>query len=523
MIGSPVELHGEPESPAVVPEPDSGEILTVAKGGGIAFTGSISERIVNYGYSTALIWGIGPESFGLFTLAMAICYFIGVISNLGLAYGIIRFGTIHTGARGRTGTHQATMSALAVTLPVGLLAALLVTLGSSFLANVLFKKPELAPLIRALGLSIPFLAVQSTLLAGTRALKVVKYSAIVWVFQPLVALLLAIPILVRGGDVDAVASVYVLSYVLSASLTTFFYLRLIPREYRVMAKFPLGRMVRFSIPLSVTQWFQYVNDRTEVFFLGLLPGAIDVGIYNIAWRIAGLETIFHLSMDQILGPVSSDLSHRQDMEKLDTLYKTTTKWAFTGALLLFLIFCFASTSIMKFFSASFVVGAGVLVVLAFAQLVNAATGSCNTILIMSGHSDMSLFNTIVLFAVSIASDWTLIPRYGLSGAAAAGAASVILVNIMRVVEVWWKLKIQPFKWSFAKPAMAGLLGFGAVSVLRTFLFSGGLLVDMGYSVLLGSIYVTVIYLLKLDNEDLYVLRAIGQKLRVRRFSSRPAL
>ncbi len=522
MIGAPVDVEERHGTPTVASNSGQGDIITVAKGGGIAFAGSISERVVNYAYSTALIWGVGPESFGLFTLAMALCSFIGVVSNLGLAYGVIRFGTVRASERGKAGVHQATMSALKVTVPVAFLTTTLVLLGAGLIANVVFKKPELAPLIRALGLSIPFLAIQTTLLAGTRALKVVKYSAIVWVVQPLAALLLAIPGLLRHWNVNAVAMVFVFSYMLGASLAVFFYLRLIPRDCRTMAEFPLAKMVRFSLPLSVTQWIQYVNDRTEVFFLGLLPGAVSVGIYNIAWRVAGLETMFHLSMDQIVGPVTSELSHRRDMARLGELYKTTTKWAFTGAFLLFLVFTFACINLMKFFDPSFVVGAGVLVVLAFAQLVNAGTGLCNTILIMSGHSDLTLFNTITLFVVSIASDWILIPRYGLPGAAAAGAASVILVNLLRVTEVWWKLKIQPFKRSFIKPVLAGLLGLLIVSALRQFVFAGGLAVDMAYSLLLGLIYIGVIYVLKLDSEDLYVLKAVAQKLRLARLRAMPA-
>ena len=522
MIDAPVEVEEQSETSAVASNVGEGDILTVAKGGGTAFAGSISERIINYAYSTALIWGVGPESFGLFTLAMALCSFIGVVSNLGMAYGVVRFGTIRAGERGKAGVYQATISALKVTVPVALLTTTLVILGANPLASKVFQKPELLPLIRALGLSIPFLAIQTTLLAGTRALKVVKYSAIVWVVQPLAALLLTIPGLLRHWNIDAVAAVYVFSYVLSASLAVYFYLRLIPRECRIMAEFPLAKMVRFSLPLSVTQWIQYVNDRTEIFFLGLLPGAASVGIYNIAWKVAGLETMFHLSMDQIVGPVTSELSHRHDMARLGELYKTTTKWAFTGAFLLFLMFSFACVRLMQFFDASFVVGAGVLVVLAFAQLVNAGTGLCNTILIMSGHSDLTLFNTITLFAVSIASDWMLIPRYGLPGAAVAGAASVILVNLLRVTEVWWKLRIQPFKWSFLKPVLAGVLGLAIVSALRQFIFSGGLAVDLAYSLLLGLIYIGAIYLLKLDSEDVYVLKAVAQKLRLARFAAMPA-
>ncbi len=70
--------------------------------------------------------------------------------------------------------------------------------------------------------------------------------------------------------------------------------------------------------------------------------------------------------------------------------------------------------------------------------------------------------------------------------------------------------------------LAGLRGFLVVSLLREFVFSGGLAVDLAYSVLLGVIYIGVIYVLKLDSEDLYVLRAVAHKLRLARLGTVPA-
>jgi O-antigen/teichoic acid export membrane protein len=489
------------------------EILTVAKGGGISLIGSITARIINYVYSTALIWGLGAESYGLFTLALAISTFVGVVSNLGLPYGIVRFGSIRAQEQGRAGIHQTTMAAIRVTLPISVISSLFLFWNSSLISDLVFHKPGLTPIIRTLAICFPFMTIQSTFLAGTRALKMVKYSVLVWVIQPLAALLLAIPMLMSGWGISTISLAYVVSYILGAALSVYFHMRLIAQEFRVKEKFPVGKMVKFSIPLSLTQWMHYINERTEIFFLGLLPSAIDVGIYNIAWRIAGLETVFHLSIDNILGPISSDLSHHQNISKLNIIYKTTTKWTFTCALLLFLIFSFSSVTIMNVFDPLYVTGAGVLVLLGFAQLINAATGSCNTILIMSGYSYLSLLNTILLFAVSIALDLLLIPPYALAGAAIAGTLAVILVNILRVMEVWIVLKIHPFKRSFAKPIIAGILGLVSVHLLRMFVYSGGLLIDVGFSALLGLIYVALIYFLKLDSDDKLVLEAIAQRIR----------
>jgi O-antigen/teichoic acid export membrane protein len=131
---------------------------------------------------------------------------------------------------------------------------------------------------------------------------------------------------------------------------------------------------------------------------------------------------------------------------------------------------------------------------------------------MSGRSDLSLLNTILLFIVSIVLDWLLIPSYGLTGAALAGTLALILVNLLRMVQVWLTLRIHPFKWSFVKPIVAGLSSLVLVHVIRTFVPSEALVLDFAYSLLLVVTYVAIIYFLDLDAEDTLVIGAVRRRL-----------
>lgn len=512
MISQDFEGHNTPVA-AQINHPQEDRILTVARGGGIAFIGTVATRVLSYLYSLALIKGLGADDFGQFTLAMACVMFVGMASSIGLPQGIIRFGTITDDSDVKRGAHNATIAALSISLPVSFLLMLFVMWTSAWIANFIFHKPELNTIIQILAISIPFMSLQAMLLAGTRVLKVMRYSTIVWVIQPLIALVLGLLLVVRGLGPGAAAFAYLISYVCGAALAFFFYLRLIKPVTWHGFDFPLGKMLRFSIPLSLTEWMHFANERTEIYFLGLLPGAVNISIYKIAWSLAGLEIMLRLSLEQILAPFTSSLSHRKEIKPLEALYKTTTKWGFTGALMIFLIYVLWGREIMGIFDPSLVVGAGVLIALAFAQLFNEFTGPCNTILMMSGRSDLTLMNTIILFASSIALDWYLIPRYELAGAAFAGMVTVILVNLLRVIELWWTLKIHPFKMSFIKPVIAGVLGASVIFVTRQYGVSGSILLDLLAVSFFCIAYLVVILALKLDPEDLVVLDALKRKAR----------
>jgi O-antigen/teichoic acid export membrane protein len=488
------------------------DILTVARGGSLVFVGGAAARGIYWVYNTALVWGLGPESYGMFTLALAITTFVGVVANLGLSQGIVRFGAISARDEGLAGIHRATMAGLRIALPAGLAIMLGLLWSADLIAVSIFKKPELVPLLRGLGLSVPFMSLQASLLAGTVARKIMRYSVIVSIVQPLAALILAIALMALGYGVLAIALAFVVSCVLGAALALYYYLQLIPPKYRTRESFSLRQMFKFSIPLALNNLVNYTNQRTEVFFLGLLPGAIPVGIYNIAWSISGTETMFVTSLSAVISPFTSDLSHRRAISQLESLYKTTAKWAFTGALTLFLIFFFSAPTIMNVFDPAYVAGAGVLIALGFARLLGTTAGSAGTVLIMSGRSDLSLLNTIIILATSIGLDWLLIPRYGLAGAAGAGAVTVALADLLRVVEVWLTLKIHPFAWSFTKPIIAGLSALTVVYLLREAVGLKSLWIEMVYWVIFAVTNLIIIYLLRLDAGDLLVLNAVRSKV-----------
>jgi len=209
-----------------------------------------------------------------------------------------------------------------------------------------------------MAISVPFVGLQSTFLAATRSMREMKYTSIVGVVQPLVALVLAFAFHLAGISLLGAVIAYVISFVIGTVLGLIFYLRMIPVEDRIAQPYPVGPMLQFSVPLSMNEWMHYANERTEIFFLGLLPGSVGISIYKIAWSLAGLETLLRLSLEQILAPYSSDLSHRKEISRLSILYKTTAKWGFTVALMVFLVYVVFGREVMGFFDQTLVSGAG---------------------------------------------------------------------------------------------------------------------------------------------------------------------
>ena len=488
------------------------DLVDVAFGGGIAFIGQISTRVLGYLYNLALIWGLGVEPFGLFILAMTIVSFIGIIASLGLPLGVIRFGAMNMTKSGKDGVHRVLLSAVKIVIPSSIAFTIATYFGAGAIANFIFKKPELSSIIQMLSWGIPFIGLQNIFLSATQSMKEMKYLTIVRIVQPLLALVLAMVFVFSGMAVNGAIFAYNISYIVGVGLAVYYYLQMVPKAERAGGEFGIWKLLKFSFPLSITEWVHYANERIEVFFLGLLPGAAAISIYKIAWSLAGLETLLRLSLEQVLAPFSSDLAHRKKIGQLESLYKATAKWGFSAALMLFFVFALVGNDMMRVFNINDPLGAVVLLILAGAQLFNEFTGACNTILIMSGRSDLTMMNTLLLLGMNFGLNYWLILQYGLIGAAVAGAASVIIINLLRVLEVWWTLKIHPLKISFIPPTVIGV-GLSLIFFLiKNYLLEGSIWVNLGMGIVFCLVYLIGVTNLFLDQEDHFVLAAIKKKI-----------
>jgi O-antigen/teichoic acid export membrane protein len=159
------------------------------------------------------------------------------------------------------------------------------------------------------------------------------------------------------------------------------------------------------------------------------------------------------------------------------------------------------------------VGASTVTVLALAQFFSSSLGPTGTFVTMSGHSKINLVNSIILLSSNIVLNYILIPRYGLLGAAVATGASIVAVNVIRVIEIYCLLKFHLYDTSFIKPLFAGAVAFAVIFVSRYILGKTHIGIVIIEALGLIALYGAILYLLKLDKEDRLVINLIFKRLK----------
>jgi O-antigen/teichoic acid export membrane protein len=131
---------------------------------------------------------------------------------------------------------------------------------------------------------------------------------------------------------------------------------------------------------------------------------------------------------------------------------------------------------------------------------------------MTGHSKVSFVNSIIHLVATVALDLVFIPRLGVVGAALGVMLSSVLINVVRLLEMVFLLRIRPYDRSFLKPVLAAVAAAVPAYLVNQPLTSTPWAVQLGVGVpLLVGIYVLAIVLLGLSDED----RLILERLRVR--------
>ena len=490
-------------------------ILTTAKGGGIAFAGNLFGYCIRFAFGILIARLLGAELFGLYSLGMTFPEIAGTMALLGLGAGLARYIPIAINQKDEARLWGLIQVGIVIPGLVGLALALVMFLSADLISYRLYDQPTLAPVLRLASWAIPLFALIYVLEAITQGFKRMEYKVYsVDITLPVLKLLLTVVLVVGSLGVMGATAGYVIPLAVTVVMLFVFVNHLFPlkRTWQT-AKYNFRELFRFSLPVYLSQLVNQFGSRIGTLVLGFFGTASGVGIFTASLRVSSIGMLFYSSLMRIAAPMIADLHSEGKIDQLERMYQATTKWGMSFNLPVFLTTAIFAPLILSIFGQDFVAGTTALTILAFAALFDASTGVCGTIVTMTGHSKLSLANSLTSLVVSVGLNLLLIPRWGIVGAAAAGALCVILLNVLRLIQVYILLRIQPYNLGFLKPILAALAAALVAYIASAWMvFLPAILQLVIGAVLLWGVYAGIIVLLRLDDTDRMVLKRLWTRL-----------
>jgi O-antigen/teichoic acid export membrane protein len=387
------------------------------------------------------------------------------------------------------------------------------------LSNKVFNQPDLVPVLRLASLSIPLNTLMNLLTSVTQGFKRMEYKVYSQdITLNLGKLILSIVLIGIGLGVTGALLAHVIALMITVGLLFYFVHGLFPliRPWR-SAKRNTGEMLHFTLPVYLSRLLSNFSGNIETMVIGSFGVMSGVGVYTTALRVSGIGGLFHQSLQSIAVPIISDLHSQGKLKQLRRVYQTLTKWGLTFNLPVFLTIVLFAKPLLNIFGDDFVSGASSMIILAFAALFNAGTGPCGSIVTMTGRSKMSFANSVIYLVINIILDLLFIPPWGAVGAAIAVTLTSVLINVLRVTEIFILYRIWPYNKSFLKPITAALLATGTTYLVKEWLTLKPMLLELVVgSLLLWSIYFIAIVLLKLSDEDRLILNRLWHRFSAKR-------
>ena len=197
-----------------------------------------------------------------------------------------------------------------------------------------------------------------------------------------------------------------------------------------------------AIPLTVNRGLVTINSQIDVLLLGALAGTAAVGVFTAALRGMQLITLILLSVNTALAPNLAQLHAEGDKERLERTVTQSALLMLLMALPVALFFLVGGRWFLGLFGGGFRVGYTALIALTVGQVINLATGSVGTLLIMTNHERAAMSSAAAGLALHIGLGALLIPARGAEGAALARSGGVVLSNLLMTYVAWRRLGIQ---------------------------------------------------------------------------------
>jgi O-antigen/teichoic acid export membrane protein len=231
----------------------------------------------------------------------------------------------------------------------------------------------------------------------------------------------------------------------------------------------------------------------DVILVAALVSPTDAAIYAAASRFITSGTLVMQALRLALAPELSRALARDERERASSIYQLATQWVIITSWPLYLAMAVFAPCILRVFGPAYESGATALTVLSLAMLVNLATGTVGTVLLMGGKSRWVLADKIAVVTVNVVGNVALIPHFGIVGAAVSWAVTIVLDSSLAFAQVRYGMRIGGSLRIIGLCAAMALACFGVIPFAWR-LIAGSSLPDMVAAVALATaVYVPLVW------------------------------
>lgn len=514
LVSPPVEVS--PPPPVFRQTTEGKDVHRLATGVGVVLVGRTAGRLIRLVMDITLARLLGPAAFGQYVIGWTITRIVTYLSPLGLDGGVIRFGSMHRG-RDKAAVKGVIWESVRLSLATGLFLGIAFYLAAPWIGETLFHKAGMTPVFRWFSLTFPVISCLRVAVAATQVSQRMKFAVYAEeLCQPVVALALIAVFGLFGLKLNGALGAIVLSFGASLVLALHYVRRLFPEvtSSDIQPRFLGKELIAFSLPASLSVICGMILIWVDRLYVGHFRSPAEAGMYHAASQLSISLAIILSAFGSMMSPMTADLFHQGKLQRLEEMFRVSTKWSLYLSLPPFLLMCFVPAQIMTVaFGKPYVVSSAVLPILGLGQLLNAGTGTTGSVLVMSGYQKTISLLTAGTMLANIMLGLLLVPRWGMMGAAVGTALTVGGLSIISILLIRRIMGIWPYDSRYLKGLVATSLAFTGLMLVR-WAFVGTAFATLALNIVVSlGIFATTLWLLGLDREDREFIHLVLARLK----------
>lgn len=474
------------------------------------------------GYAGGLVLNVmlarilGARGFGTWVVALAFGQTLSTLGLVGADWILLRQGSYYHGVGDWKRLRRTIHLSLALSGTALVVMGIGLAVAAPTIARTVFHTASITPLLRLAGLLGPIMGVGQTMLYGTQAFKRMRDIALIRnVLQPfarvtLVGLALVVSSSPFAGFVGLILAEAVLTTVSTIALNR--RLRLFGPTEGIERR----ELVKFAAPIWGIRLMETSRALLFPILLGSLATLTASGVFVASRRLTVVASAVIVAMNQVYSPMGSNLYLQGRKEELAELFKSMGKWSFALGWPLFCLQVVFPKELLSLFGGAYREESLALILMAISMLFNFATGPVTTTLILSGRTRLALVDYIGVLAAEVGVGLWLIPGHGVVGAAIGRVVGGALNGFVPMAQVWWALRIHPYRLDYWKPLAAGVGAAAVARVVVTVAGTGANLTSAALAAaIIGVVYLALLLALGLTEQDKAAVDALVGRVRRR--------
>jgi len=301
-----------------------------AQGGLFLFIGNTSSTVILAAGAILVARLLGPFSYGLYTLSVAIPLLLVALADTGMNFALVRLPARLRAEGDNARANRLVKLGFLLKLVISTAASIVCYAGSAFIASIVLNRPELTPFIQLASLMIVFQAIfeaTSNIFIGQ---DLMQYSASIQILQATLKGALAPVLVFVGLGITGAIWGYVLALA-AAGLTgaTLLFTRHVRSSGQTTgpASTELHTLLGYGLPLYAAAILSVFLTQYQNIVLAHFASNVEVGNFGATWTFVTFMAILSYPITTAIFPMFSKMNPKDQRSDLARGFVLAVKYS----------------------------------------------------------------------------------------------------------------------------------------------------------------------------------------------------